>query len=180
VEGLVPDVDRGLDATLLGEEHVAVGDVAFEPLAGEVAPRALTAGLEVGRNAVSGDLDHQVVVVVLVDELPLTGLEAHLPDDHALVLEELLRADLADDLTHSTPRSRVPGSLEPNCTSTFRVVGHIRRARLKCSRGGPIIGDGAAQTSSLDGKKRGSMEVSPARPAEKIRRAARVRSRAST
>src|SRR6476620_4247601 len=87
VERLVADIDGGLDATLLGEQHIAVEHVAFEALTRELVPRALAAWLEVRSNAIACDLHHEVVVLVLVNELLLAGLEAHLPHDHAVVLE---------------------------------------------------------------------------------------------
>jgi hypothetical protein len=61
---------------------------------------ALALGLEVGGDAIAGDLRHHVVVLVLVHERFLAGREAHFPDHDSIVLEELLRPDLADNLIH--------------------------------------------------------------------------------
>jgi len=69
---------------------------------------ALALGLEVGGDAIAGDLRHHVVVLVLVHERFLAGREAHFPDHDSIVLEELLRPDFADALTHPEPPRSAP------------------------------------------------------------------------
>src|SRR5579871_1588883 len=94
VERLLADVDRDIETTAVGPQHVAGRNVALD--VPERAPWAPGVGLEVGGDPVAGDLDHDVVVVVAVQRSPLTGIEPHLPDPDAVVLHQQLGRDVAE------------------------------------------------------------------------------------